>query len=657
MVAAWGEHGEVSKDFATAKADTKKFVSEHPKETALGGAAAGALGVKYAGGAVALRKLKNAESAGAHLRKIGEAEKHASGANGVKAALNPGEYIKHFKHQYSRVPKVGVSPDLLKRKAGAGAAHWEHFSGMKMHRAVVENKNPLLKLHPRYADHKVLHAAIQNAPKTDRELHRGVAMSKADVDAIKPGQRMGGRAESWSDSKELATAHGSRMSSPVNQKASGQKVGGATKDHTVVFHMEPGAHALNIQGLGKMAQREYIHNGHYEVTRVEHGDDGLFSSNRHHVYVKPVNRQVEINKRDKPLLTPTQLRRRQQTQGHLAAAGATLGLTALGAKGASAALKAGKLTKITNAAQVANHLDKTSVTLTTVGAGVGGASGFNGARLSSDSARRHVQKNAGAVMDFGLGSVQQGDASGARDEIAKNFADSMEEVSKLGSPKVRAQGILTTNNKTHENDDLNQWDVHSKGKSMILRRPKYQLVGMNSDAAKSPKTHTFAGLTPNGRASKKLANRTHEFYTSGKKQGPAFPGTKGSDTFVRKAYDPERNRMKRMDRYSNGATAASGALGLAAGHTAFHAVGRPGKTVSQSVTPKKAGDPTVKVTHIKGKGLFAPSGAEVRGSLKKVGVAAGLGAAAVGADMAAHRIRSYKKGSGARYSALRMQSD
>lgn len=115
-----------------------------------------------------------------------------------------------------------------------------------------------------------------------------------------------------------------------------------------------------------------------------------------------------------------------------------------------------------------------------------------------------------------------------------------------------------------------------------------------------------------------------------------------------KAYDPERNRQRRLDHYSTGAAGVSGAAAAGAGlegaFTARHA--RAGAAAAKLTT--KSGKPS-------GAGAIKAL-AQYKSAAKHGGKALGFGAAAVGAGIASDRIRSYKKGKGRSYSQLRMIS-
>lgn len=92
------------------------------------------------------------------------------------------------------------------------------------------------------------------------------------------------------------------------------------------------------------------------------------------------------------------------------------------------------------------------------------------------------------------------------------------EIEKLGSPKVRYQEIIgytDSGNKTTRHD-ADTVESHYKGKSLILRRPKYQLVGYPSSLKKKPADRI--SYTPNYKATKDTAKKVdHAYKTKAKK--------------------------------------------------------------------------------------------------------------------------------------------
>lgn len=131
---------------------------------------------------------------------------------------------------------------------------------------------------------------------------------------------------------------------------------------------------------------------------------------------------------------------------------------------------------------------------------------------------------------------------------------------------------------------------------------------------------------------KELGGLGMDFGLSGVTQGTSI---------VSKAYDPERNRKKRLDAYSTGLNAGAGAAGLGAGLQGKEAV-RSFKRSSNTLAAAKAG----------GKGTAARhewAFKHYKTGLKSSGKAGALGAASLGALIGADQIQRYKRGRGDTY--------
>jgi hypothetical protein len=126
---------------------------------------------------------------------------------------------------------------------------------------------------------------------------------------------------------------------------------------------------------------------------------------------------------------------------------------------------------------------------------------------------------AGAAFGAGYGHLLQ--RAERKNEVKKN-SDPFE-INKLGGPKVRFQEITSYSQgkNTTTRHDADTVTTRYKGKSLILRRPKYQAVAHPSDAAL--KRSSYATATPNGRASKDAAKAiaaAHEKKSKTIKLGP-----------------------------------------------------------------------------------------------------------------------------------------
>lgn len=193
----------------------------------------------------------------------------------------------------------------------------------------------------------------------------------------------------------------------------------------------------------------------------------------------------------KPPPTNKRIARQKQAQAKFSLAGGTLGLAALGTRGkASALTRAAKTSangpKLLSAAQ--KWKDR-STGLTTVGAGIGGVGAYNFASYTSAEAKAQAKKKGPvAKMDDPFG------------------------ISKLGSPKVKYQELTayTQRGNTTTKHDADTIENHYKGKSLLLRRPKYQAVGHPSKIEGKLKHGDYVSATPNYRANKKAAVALHQ---------------------------------------------------------------------------------------------------------------------------------------------------
>lgn len=164
-----------------------------------------------------------------------------------------------------------------------------------------------------------------------------------------------------------------------------------------------------------------------------------------------------------------------------------------------------------------------------------------------------------------------------------------------------------------------------------------------------------------------------------RRQRAKKPVTKSADDLVFKAYDPERNRQRRMDHYQTGTAAAAGGLAAGAGtHTAFAVMhARKGRAAGQAAgkinlenghTPApnftKGEAAATAASNMKAASNNATKAKLLNRSLSSYkqaaghgGKAAALGAGAIGLGVASDRIRSYKRGRGRSFGQLRMTSN
>lgn len=505
---------------------------------------------RYTGGLAALKKLKSVEAAG-QLRGIARSVEHVRGplpneprrlANGLAA-----QHISRTRNK--------LSPDPFRRKLVNGATEWEFYRGMNKVRA-AQHPGLLAKLSPNYSQRKVFLEAVRNAPASPRELHRGIAVDTETFEReFQPGQIIRrGHPESWSESPYKAERHSIGATSAKVQHRMGTSTGAESKSHRIVLHAEPGHPALNIQGLGRMGQGEWVSSHPYQVIRRE-GD---------HVYVKTIQKSM----------SDAELRRRKKLQGHISQTTATLGLAALGSR-ALGTKAAGRLTRIP--AGAGERLKNASTALTTTGAGIGGVGGYNFAAYTKAEAQRKqsVRKDL-EMLDFGLDGVRSG----------RNIVSKAAPMNETGPrSKVSMEKLPTTDERVLDAGGVPQQAFVNK-----MGRP----VGRS----KSSQGVISTGAT-------KISSRPNSVY---------------------KAYDPERNRQRRLEGYSTAAAVGAGAAGAGSAHYGAAAV----RAVRGQKIPK----------FIKMAG-------------KNAGRSAGLGAAAVGGAVAANKIRSYKQNRGRSFSPMR----
>jgi hypothetical protein len=222
------------------------------------------------------------------------------------------------------------------------------------------------------------------------------------------------------------------------------------------------------------------------------------------------------------IMSDAEIRRRKKAQGHLSQTTGALGLTSLGAFGASKLPGAKVLTKTPTlrrigASKTLNRIDPKkakdfALGTSTAGAGIGGAGSFNFAAYTNAESRKRgpntkVKKSFSPFEDGFAGT------EGSSEVI-------LEEISKLGSPKVKMQEIDRYERRgdttTHIRPDTQT--TYYKGKSLILRRPKYQAVVMNQSKKPRKGSEYSMRVTPNTRIDAKHAKTVHEAYQGKKKK-------------------------------------------------------------------------------------------------------------------------------------------
>lgn len=213
----------------------------------------------------------------------------------------------------------------------------------------------------------------------------------------------------------------------------------------------------------------------------------------------------------KPPPTNKRIAHQKKAQAGFSLAGGTLGLAALGTRGKATALtRAAKTSangpKLLSAAQ--KWKDR-STGLTTIGAGIGGVGAYNFASYTNAEAKAQAKKK---------GPVRK--------------MDDPFEVHKLGSPKFRGHTYTGTevNEKTGEHKQYGPThvNVHPKGKSLILRRPKYAFDAYPGEmkGGKDKTQHLQRSPGKVKLAPKSVASEVHAYAQSGSSKEKAIGGLK-----------------------------------------------------------------------------------------------------------------------------------
>lgn len=379
----------------------------------------------------------------------------------------------------------------------------------------------------------------------------------------------------------------------------------------------------------------------------------------------------------KPLLSEKDLHRRQKLGGHLAAATATLGLAGLATKGAGiGATKFGIAGS--KAALWGPKADRAANTLSVTAGGLGGAAGFNSARLSSDASRRKINKpmqvqapvQPKGVKPMPTGTKPMGvtQPKKPKSPVAKasdwmniseheRRARDSRRTAHRGTNTAGLAGTAVALTAAHHAaygkgrpDPFTQ----AHGLTQSFQRSQ-KAVGWKGAAQAAPKLarnapHGAAVLAAGAAAAGGLAvaggarinEKRHNMAIGRLRKQRA----KGQTVF--KAYDPERNRQNRLSHYQTAAAAGSGALGTAAVFQAKSAVGK--KPIYGEAKQVNGG--TIRRRVNAGTGLRSQDLKMFKGGLRKAGAAGALAGAAVGAGIASEHIGRYKKERGATYRPL-----
>lgn len=198
----------------------------------------------------------------------------------------------------------------------------------------------------------------------------------------------------------------------------------------------------------------------------------------------------------KRLMSDAEIKRRKKLQGHISQTTGALGLTSLAAFTASKTPGAKFMSKTPRLRRIASAVDtkkaeNIALGTSTAGAGIGGAGSFNFAAYTNAESRKRTQP------------------------VKKNDPFNIE---KLGGPKVRLQSISYNDEDSKgyvRHRDPDTMVSHYKGKSLILRRPKYQVVAAPSQKAGK---NARAEISPNFRMRKDAAKRIADAYEAKSKK-------------------------------------------------------------------------------------------------------------------------------------------
>lgn len=386
------------------------------------------------------------------------------------------------------------------------------------------------------------------------------------------------------------------------------------------------------------------------------------------------------------VMSDAEIRRRKRVQGHISQATATLGLAALATRGGASAV--GRLKKVPKLMSLGPKLKEASNTLTTTGAGIGGVGGYNFAAYTNAESKKRkpvakafnfdrsqakqmaktgataaaaqapkvvqakltplrtqpaqgprlmdvVNKHMGEVSKFGnWKTIDQRERTQRRDRKAMKWAGGTAAVGAgLGGAIERtapgslshAKNVAQRSYKTHKLVNGGKIKAAGRAAQTVFTHPNPNVAGLGMSA----------GLIAGGVAAG-LGAAGHHKYNQTRINARRRANYKRaqvkktlSDDLIFKAYDPERQRQKRLDRYSTGSAVASGALGAASALKGKQAFG-------QKI--ERAGK--VSFTGLRSKSNLA----SFKGGLKNAGVAAGLAGASAGALSVSNKIRNRKKG-------------
>lgn len=226
--------------------------------------------------------------------------------------------------------------------------------------------------------------------------------------------------------------------------------------------------------------------------------------------------------------------------------------------------------------------------------------------------------------------------------------------------KIQAFDVIRPTASGTRRFDASNIESHYKGKSLILRRPKYQVVG-SPDPKTKLKSGDYVNMTPNVRMRGDAARTVHDAHKNKRKKIRLGDSTY---THVAKAYNPEEKRKKRME---HTATAMSAAGGTALAGGAYYGNKSRGTRPYEYVPKGKR-----KAVKNPGTGLRStdtgtfgslrqgrPSSVQpkgFKGGLRTAGKGAALGATGFALIAGSEKLKDYQRGRGASYRPLHRSS-
>lgn len=264
-------------------------------------------------------------------------------------------------------------------------------------------------------------------------------------------------------------------------------------------------------------------------------------------------------------------------------------------------------------------------------------------RLRRQNYNKRVKKSYGGAMDFGLSGVRQGNAEVMdRVEIHK-WTPNIKFPGDPAKMTVKSHVIRDTT----PNFNLKQIGAGPSGGGPKPSGPGK--AGWSKKKVIVGTTFAGAGAAGGGAA----------YEVGRRKKKPSNAQIVTAHKMIGKAYDPERNRKRRLGAYQQATMFGAGALGAGAGYHGYKAAGQAREYHRLSGLEKdrwehkafqKGG--TTTATKIAGKAQHAGKLKAIKTGSMHGGKAAAFGVGAAGAALASNRIGSFRKGRGRSYNPM-----